>query len=61
LCETTAHCAGHWVEQQYGVTAMYDGISVGECFVALLVEQAIMVELKTVRQINIAHRGQCLN
>jgi GxxExxY protein len=49
------------VEQQRGVTVMYDGISVGEYFVDLLVEQAIVIELKTVQQLNSAHRAQCLN
>ena len=39
------------VEQQRGMTVMYDGISVGEYFVDLLVEQAIIVELKTVQQL----------
>ena len=34
---------------------------VGEYFVDLLVEHAIMVELKTVQQLNSAHRAQCLN
>jgi GxxExxY protein len=52
---------GFNVEQQRGVTVMYDGISVGEYFVDLLVEQAIVIELKTVQQLNIAHRAQCLN
>ena len=53
--------AGLAVEQQPGVTVMYDGISVGEYCVDLLVEHAIMVELKTVQQLNSAHRAQCRN
>lgn len=53
--------AGLAAEQQRGVTVTYDGISVGEYFVDLLVEQAILVELKTVQQLNDAHRAQCLN
>ena len=52
---------GFNVEQQHGVTVMYDGISVGAYFVDLLVEQAIVIELKTVQQLNSAHRAQCLN
>jgi GxxExxY protein len=42
-------------EQQRGTTVVHDGISVGEYFVDLLVEHAIMVELKTVQQLNAAH------
>ena len=53
--------AGITVEQQRSATVMYDGISVGEYFVDLLVERAIIVELKTVPQLNSAHRAQCLN
>jgi GxxExxY protein len=52
---------GFAVKQQRGTIVMYDGISVGEYFVDLLVEQEIMIELKTVRQLNSAHRAQCLN
>lgn len=49
------------VEQQRGVTIKYDGITVGEYFVDLLVEDAILIELKTVRALDEAHRAQCLN
>ena len=52
---------GFNVEQQRGVRVMYDGIFVGEYFVDLLVEQAVVIELKTVQQLNSAHRAQCLN
>jgi GxxExxY protein len=53
--------AGFAVEQQRGVTVMYDGTSVGEYFVDLLIEHAVMVELKVVQKLNCAHRAQCLN
>jgi GxxExxY protein len=49
------------VEQQRGITVTYDGIAVGEYFVDLLVEDAVLVELKTVRALEGAHRAQCLN
>jgi GxxExxY protein len=49
------------VEQQRGITVTYDGITVGEYFVDLLVENAVLVELKTVRALEDAHRAQCLN
>jgi GxxExxY protein len=49
------------VEQQQGITVSYDGITVGEYFADLLVEDAVLVELKTVRALEDAHRAQCLN
>jgi GxxExxY protein len=53
--------AGLAIEKQRGITVMYDGITVGEYFVDLLVEDAILIELKTVRALDSAHRAQCLN
>ena len=49
------------VEQQRGITVMYDGVMVGEYFIDLLVEASILVELKTVAELSSAHRAQCLN
>jgi GxxExxY protein len=48
-------------EQQRAITVFYDGTAVGEYFVDLLVENAILLELKTVRALDSAHRAQCLN
>ena len=53
--------AGLGVEQQRGITVMYDGVMVGEYFIDLLVEASILVELKTVAELSGAHRAQCLN
>jgi GxxExxY protein len=53
--------AGLGVEQQRGITVMYDGVMVGEYFIDLLVETSILVELKTVAELRGAHRAQCLN
>lgn len=53
--------AGLSVEQQRGITVMYDGVTVGEYFVDLLVEASILIELKTVAELSGAHRAQCLN
>ncbi|HEY1932484.1 MAG TPA: GxxExxY protein [Acetobacteraceae bacterium] len=53
--------AGLAAEQQRGMTVTYDGVVVGEYFVDLLIEQAILIELKTVQALNSAHRVQCLN
>jgi GxxExxY protein len=48
--------AGPGVEQQRGITAMYDGVMVGEYFIDLLVEASILVELKTVAELSGAQR-----
>jgi GxxExxY protein len=52
--------AGPAVEQRRGITVTYKGSVVGEYFV-LLVEDSILVELKTVRALDRAHRAQCIN
>lgn len=53
--------AGLAVVQQRGVTVMYDGAVVGEYFVDLMVEELLLVELKTVRALDAVHRAQCVN
>ena len=53
--------AGLNVEQQRGITVMYDGVMVGEYFVDLLVEASLLVELKTVAELSSSHRARCLN
>jgi GxxExxY protein len=50
--------AGLVVAQQCGAIVTYDGIVVGEHFVDLLVEDAVLVELKTVKELVDAHRLQ---
>jgi GxxExxY protein len=47
--------------QQYGMVVRYDGIIAGEYAVDLLVEGAVLVELKAVRALDDIHRAQCLN
>jgi GxxExxY protein len=49
------------VEQQRGITVMYSGVAVGEYFVDLLVEEMLLVELKTVKALDEAHHAQCIN
>ncbi len=49
------------VTQQRGITITYDGTVVGQYFVDLLVEEALLVELKTVKALDEAHRAQCVN
>ncbi|HME26616.1 MAG TPA: GxxExxY protein [Acetobacteraceae bacterium] len=53
--------AGLAVEQQRGITVTYKGALVGDYFVDLLVEGAVLIELKTVRALDRAHRAQCIN
>ena len=53
--------AGLAAVQQHGISVLYRGTSVGEYFVDLLVEDAILVELKTVRALDRMHRAQCVN
>ena len=53
--------AGFAVEQQRGITVRYKGILVGEYFTDLLVEGAVLIELKTVEALDRAHRAQCIN
>ena len=55
------HMAGLAVQQQHGITVTYKGILVGEYFVDLLVEDAVLIELKAVRALDRAHRAQCIN
>ena len=47
--------AGFTVAQQRGVTVMYDGAVVGEYFVDLMIEDMLLVELKTVKALDKAH------
>ena len=53
--------AGLVVVQQYGMAVSYDEVIVGEYVVDLLVEDTVLIELKTVRALDLAHRAQCLN
>lgn len=52
---------GFAVAQQHGLTVVYHGALVGEYFVDLLVEESLLVELKTVRAFDDAHCAQCVN
>ncbi len=53
--------AGVAVEQQRGTTVAYKGAVVGEYFVDLLIDDAVLIELETVQALNAAHRAQCIN
>ena len=53
--------AGLAVEQQRSLTITYDGIVAGEYVADLIVEQALLVELKAANALNEAHYAQCIN
>src|ERR1700722_16116681 len=53
--------AGLSVVQQCGARMYYHDMVVGEYFVDLLVEDALLVELKTVKALDDVHRVQCIN
>ena len=53
--------AGLAVAQQRGIMVWYDGVIIGEYTADLLVEEVLLVELKTVRTLDDSHRGQCVN
>ena len=53
--------AGSSVRQQHGITVHYKGTIIGSYAADLLIEDAVLVELKAVRALEIAHHTQCLN
>jgi GxxExxY protein len=53
--------AGLSVIQQMGIKIHYSSVLVGEYFVDLLVNDVLLVELKTVRALDDTHRMQCTN
>lgn len=48
-------------EQQFSIKVEYDGTVVGEYVADLLVEGAVLVELKAVKALDEIHEAQCLN
>ena len=53
--------AGLVVHQQHPIDVVYDGVLVGEFVADLLVEDAVLVELKAIKRIGDIHLAQCLN
>jgi GxxExxY protein len=49
------------VETQAKIDVFYDGLLVGEYYADLLVENLVIVELKTAEQLTSAHEAQLLN
>ncbi|HET7777687.1 MAG TPA: GxxExxY protein [Rudaea sp.] len=52
---------GHAVEQQRRLIVRYRGVIVGEFFADLIVEERLLIELKTVSNIVPAHEAQLTN
>ena len=53
--------AGLSLKQQQPIHVTYDSVIVGNFFADLLVEDCIIVELKTVNALEPVHMAQCLN
>jgi len=53
--------AGLGVVQQHGIKVYYDDIVVGEYTADLLVDDAVVVELKAVKTLDSVHTAQCIN
>jgi GxxExxY protein len=53
--------AGLSAVRQYGAKVHYKDILVGEYFVDLMINDVLLVELKTVKALDDAHRMQCTN
>lgn len=53
--------AGLLVKQQYPIVVEYDSIVVGNFVADLLVEDCIVVELKTAKALDEIHLAQCIN
>ena len=49
------------VDQEYAIKVMYDEVVVGSYQADLLVENCVLVELKTVQAIDNVHLAQCMN
>lgn len=52
---------GHQVQQQAPIEVYYDGIRVGHYFADLLVDEVVILELKSTEAIADAHEAQLIN
>ena len=53
--------AGMKTEQQKRLTVHYDGVLVGEYIADLIIEDPVLVEIKSAKSLDSAHMAQCLN
>ena len=49
------------VKQQYPLQVKYEGVVVGDYTADMLIEECVLIELKTVSQIDSSHLAQCMN
>jgi GxxExxY protein len=49
------------IQQQYDLKVTYEGVVVGEYTADMLVENCVIVELKSVSGLENIHKAQCLN
>ena len=52
---------GHNVEQQHLIRVLYDGEPVGDFAADLLIDDCVIVELKSARLLDGVHSAQCMN
>lgn len=52
---------GHNVRQQFGILVRYRGQIVGEYFADLVIDEKVLVEVKSVRKLLDVHEAQLLN
>jgi GxxExxY protein len=53
--------AGLCVQRQAPILVRFQGVLVGEYFADLLVEDCVIIELKSAKAIDDAHKAQCIN
>lgn len=53
--------SGLHLQQQTPIHVTYDGVIVGDYIADLLVEDCVLVEIKTVSKIDDSHMAQCMN
>ena len=53
--------AGLNAKAQHPITVFYDGVIVGEFIADIIVEDVVMLELKSVRRLAVAHEVQLVN
>ena len=49
------------VSQQHPIAVLYDNINVGDFYADIIVNELVILELKSIKQITDVHRAQCLN
>ena len=53
--------AGMKIEQQKRMAVHYDGVLVGEYIEDMIIEDLVLIEIKSAKSLDSAHMAQCLN